>query len=516
MRTRVTTVLLALAGLLVAIAVGFTANAIGSRSFTPGADALPSAGSLAPATPPRAADHGREACQEAEAVHGTTAHHDARPGDHDRRHERRRQGLGRRRRLVGQGQGRLRLGLERLERLRRPRRQGQRRLAPTLTKPWAAANQRLTGRLGGWDHQPKRGSQRDQQHHQDDRSNLYCRRRACRCGGSDGLCEAGRDGVRVAGICDNGSTSKLKVKRDDGRLKFEFEVDQNVTGVVWDVDCHEERQDRPPGPAHHQGAERLLQRRAPHQGRYRRARSSPPPRATGRDLHGDDHGSGQVAVVRDPSPRRSRSDRHHGPRRQRRQRQRSRRSRRQRGQPRQSGQWPRHDGDDDDQRSPRERRLKLPGLSPQERSFAPREPGPEPGSRRFRRPPANEPVAAVVRTAATDSPGCRSGGRSRAFPRSRKDHHDERPCPHAGRDRRGRRAAGDCRARRSDARRRPCAGPCSAAARCSPVRRCWARCPGPARSARPTRARASAGDVDILNFALTLEFLEAAFYAEAV
>ena len=46
----------------------------------------------------------------------------------------------------------------------------------------------------------------------------------------------GRDGMRVAGVCDNGSTSKLKVKRDDGRLKVEFEVDQNVTGVAWDVD----------------------------------------------------------------------------------------------------------------------------------------------------------------------------------------------------------------------------------------------------------------------------------------
>ena len=43
-------------------------------------------------------------------------------------------------------------------------------------------------------------------------------------------------GVRVAGTCDNPvPTSKLKVKRDDGRLKFEFEVDQNVAGVVWDV-----------------------------------------------------------------------------------------------------------------------------------------------------------------------------------------------------------------------------------------------------------------------------------------
>ena len=48
MRSRVPTVLLALTGLLVAIAVGLVANAIASRSFTPGVDALPSAGSLAP------------------------------------------------------------------------------------------------------------------------------------------------------------------------------------------------------------------------------------------------------------------------------------------------------------------------------------------------------------------------------------------------------------------------------------------------------------------------------------
>jgi hypothetical protein len=41
--------------------------------------------------------------------------------------------------------------------------------------------------------------------------------------------------VRVAGSCTGTSTSKLKVKRDRGRLKAEFEVDQNVAGVAWAV-----------------------------------------------------------------------------------------------------------------------------------------------------------------------------------------------------------------------------------------------------------------------------------------
>lgn len=48
-----TTLALSLVGLLIAVAVGLAANAIASRSFTPGVDALPSAGSLAPpASPP--------------------------------------------------------------------------------------------------------------------------------------------------------------------------------------------------------------------------------------------------------------------------------------------------------------------------------------------------------------------------------------------------------------------------------------------------------------------------------
>ena len=44
------------------------------------------------------------------------------------------------------------------------------------------------------------------------------------------------DGVRVAGTCTDKSSSKLKVKRDDGRLKVEFEVDQNRAGVPWTVE----------------------------------------------------------------------------------------------------------------------------------------------------------------------------------------------------------------------------------------------------------------------------------------
>ena len=72
MRTRMTTLLLALAGLLVAVAVGLAANAIASRSFTPGVDALPSAGSLAPPRPTTPASRAGDDCEagdDAEACH---------------------------------------------------------------------------------------------------------------------------------------------------------------------------------------------------------------------------------------------------------------------------------------------------------------------------------------------------------------------------------------------------------------------------------------------------------------
>ncbi len=46
---------------------------------------------------------------------------------------------------------------------------------------------------------------------------------------------SGSDDIRNAGKCDGGSTSKIKVKPDDGRIEVEFEVDQNVNGEKWKV-----------------------------------------------------------------------------------------------------------------------------------------------------------------------------------------------------------------------------------------------------------------------------------------
>jgi hypothetical protein len=41
--------------------------------------------------------------------------------------------------------------------------------------------------------------------------------------------------IRQAGSCTDASSSKIKVKPDDGRIEVEFEVDQNRTGDVWKV-----------------------------------------------------------------------------------------------------------------------------------------------------------------------------------------------------------------------------------------------------------------------------------------
>jgi len=41
--------------------------------------------------------------------------------------------------------------------------------------------------------------------------------------------------VRVRGTCTKSSTSKLKLSQEDGRIEVEFEVDQNRSGVRWNV-----------------------------------------------------------------------------------------------------------------------------------------------------------------------------------------------------------------------------------------------------------------------------------------
>jgi hypothetical protein len=53
--------------------------------------------------------------------------------------------------------------------------------------------------------------------------------------GKSGKADRAKTEVRVAGACTANSTSKLKLKRDRGRLKAEFEVDQNANGVTWAV-----------------------------------------------------------------------------------------------------------------------------------------------------------------------------------------------------------------------------------------------------------------------------------------
>jgi len=45
-----------------------------------------------------------------------------------------------------------------------------------------------------------------------------------------------KDGDKlVRGTCTAASTAKLKLSEEDGRIEVEFEVDQNRTGVRWQV-----------------------------------------------------------------------------------------------------------------------------------------------------------------------------------------------------------------------------------------------------------------------------------------
>jgi hypothetical protein len=45
-----------------------------------------------------------------------------------------------------------------------------------------------------------------------------------------------KDGdVRRAGSCSGGTSAKIKLSPEDGRIETEFEVDQNRSGVTWRV-----------------------------------------------------------------------------------------------------------------------------------------------------------------------------------------------------------------------------------------------------------------------------------------
>jgi hypothetical protein len=52
--------------------------------------------------------------------------------------------------------------------------------------------------------------------------------------GSPAQAKDGRD-VLVRGTCSAGSSSKLKLSPENGRIEVEFEVDQNRNGVRWTV-----------------------------------------------------------------------------------------------------------------------------------------------------------------------------------------------------------------------------------------------------------------------------------------
>lgn len=63
---------------------------------------------------------------------------------------------------------------------------------------------------------------------------------AARNGADDGSASSRGGGgkaavVRVAGTCTDGSTAKLKIKPDNGRVEVEFEVDENRNRSRWGV-----------------------------------------------------------------------------------------------------------------------------------------------------------------------------------------------------------------------------------------------------------------------------------------
>lgn len=47
--------------------------------------------------------------------------------------------------------------------------------------------------------------------------------------------DGGGGEVRVAGTCDRGATSKLRLRAKDGGIRAQFEVDHNRSGTLWRV-----------------------------------------------------------------------------------------------------------------------------------------------------------------------------------------------------------------------------------------------------------------------------------------
>jgi hypothetical protein len=53
--------------------------------------------------------------------------------------------------------------------------------------------------------------------------------------GTSGVASAKQGEVRRTGTCSDGSTWKLKLSPDNGKIEADFEVDQNVVGDTWKV-----------------------------------------------------------------------------------------------------------------------------------------------------------------------------------------------------------------------------------------------------------------------------------------
>jgi hypothetical protein len=65
---------------------------------------------------------------------------------------------------------------------------------------------------------------------------------------------ASGDDIRQAGECTGASSSKIKVKPDNGLIEVEFEVDQNRSGEKWKVKIKDNSQTAFSGTATTRGA----------------------------------------------------------------------------------------------------------------------------------------------------------------------------------------------------------------------------------------------------------------------